>query len=297
MTNKGVIIALLISLVFNLISAQQKVIYNGKIFKTAEVLESQIGDSGETFSFYISEIDTGPNGNWAKRLDKLRSQGKEPHPDDIPKPLSLHLSIDFKKAFKFPITPEDSVFVNFSYAKEGVLEGKFNIEKMDKMKLSISNKDFDGLKNDKISVEEETRKISKLLQEGKISPDEAMKKIDALTKPMMDKLDNSAFMNQKTTEFKDNRPTYSMLFGDILNKTEGTPYEGNLHIIEFNTKRLIACFKGIHYVECTDVAKANNATKPCEKVETGLYPEHKVLRIEDISIIINAEFLNFYDNR
>lgn len=277
--------------------AQQDVTYNGKTFKQAEVIDVQIGNSGETFSFYISEIDMSPYGDWAKRLDALRQQGKEPHPDEIPRPLSLQLSVDFKRTFKFPITPEDSVYVSFSFVKEGIEENNFNTGEINKMNASMANTDISGLKDQKVSVEQEAQRISKLMQEGKLSPDEAMKQIEALTKPMIEKLDSSAMMNQETSEYENSKPTYSLLFGDSPNNSESTPFEGTLHILTFNSKRLVAYFSGVHYVECTDVTRANDASKPCEKVETGLYPDHKVLRIENVSIKIDTAFKSFLDNR
>lgn len=294
------IIKISVALVFCLnisLFAQQEVNYNGKIFKPAEVIETQIGTTGETFSLYISEIDMSPNGDWAKRLEKLRRQGKEPNPDEVPKPLSLDLTIDLKKTFKFPITPQDSVYINFSYVKENIEENIFNKAQIKKMSSSLSNTDVSSFKTQKVSIEEEAQRISKLLQEGKISPDEAIKKIEALTKPMTDKLNTSAIMNQENSEYKNSRSTYSILFVDSTNDTESTPYEGTLHIIEFNSKRLVANFNGVHYVECLDVVRKNNVSKPCEKEETGLFPGHKVLKKENISIKINTLFKDFSDNR
>ena len=280
-----------------IVSAQQHIIYNGQKFQPAEVIEAQVGGSGETFSLSISEIDISPNGDWAKRLDELRRQGKEPSAEERPKPRSLQLSVDFKRKFKFPITEDDSVSINFSYVKERILENQFNEEEVNKMNSAGSKTDISGLRSDKKSVEEEVKKISKLMQEGKLSPDEAMKKIEALTQPMLNTLENSAIMNQETEEFKENRSTYSILFGDSAGNTESTPYEGILYIIEFNSKRLRAYFKGTHFVECTDVARANDNSKPCEKVETGLYPEHRVLRTEAINIKIDTVIKFFFDNR
>ncbi|BAO75177.1 hypothetical protein WPG_0947 [Winogradskyella sp. PG-2] len=280
-----------------MLSAQQNVTYNGKTFKPAEVIETQIGNSGETLSFTISEIDMSPNGDWAKKISELQRQGKTYNPKDAPRPLYLSLSVDFKRRFKFPIAEEDSVSINVSYVKESMLENEFNEEEVNKMNSAVSKTDISGLKSDKKSVEEEVKKISKLMQEGKLSPDEAMKKIEALTQPMLNTLENSVIMNQETEEFKENRSTYNILFGDSAGNTESIPYKGTLHIIEFNSKRLRAYFKGTHFVECTDVARANDKSKPCEKVETGLFPNHKVFRVEDISITIDTNFKTFYDNR
>ncbi len=280
-----------------IVSAQQHVTYNDQKFQPAEVIEAQIGFRGETFSLSISEIDMSPNGDWAKKILELQRQGKRYNPEEAPQPLSLLLSVDFKRKFKFPITEEDSVYINVSYVKESILENEFNEEEVNKMNSAVSKTDISGLKSDKKSVEEEVKKISKLMQEGKLSPDEAMKKIEALTQPMLHKLENSAIMNQETEEFKENRSTYNILFGDSAGNTESTPYKGTLHIIEFNSKRLRANFKGIHFVECTDVARANDNSKPCEKVETGLYPGHKVLNVEAVTIVIDTHFASFRDNR
>lgn len=279
-----------------MLSAQQNITYNGKTFKPAEVIETQIGNSGETLSFTISEIDMSPNGDWAKKILELQRQGKRYSPEDAPQPLSLLLSIDFKRKFKFPITEDDSVYINVSYVKESILENEFNEEEVNKMNSVVSKTDISGLKSDKKSVEEEAKKISKLMQEGKLSPDEAMKKIEALTQPMLNTLENSAIMNQETKEFKENRSTYNILFGDSAANTESIPYKGTLHIIEFNSKRLRANFKGIHFVECTDVKRANDPSKPCKKVKTGLYPDHEVLKVENVSIKIDITFKVFLDN-
>ncbi|GAB5564709.1 MAG: hypothetical protein Wins2KO_17720 [Winogradskyella sp.] len=277
--------------------AQQNVTYNGKTLKPAEVIETQIGNTGETFSFYISEIDMSPYGDWAKRLDELRRKGKEPSADERPRPLSLQLSVDFKRRFKFPITPEDSVYISFSHIKEGIEENEFNEIEISKMNKAMENNDVSSLKTQKVDIEKEAQNIAKLMQEGKISPEEALKKIEALTKPMMDELDNIPMMNQESSEYKNNRPTYSILFGDSPSDTESWPFEGTLHIETFNANRLVAYFKGRHYVECTDVKRANDLSKPCEKVETGLYPEHKVLRIEAVYLKIDTKFKDFLDNR
>ena len=94
-----------------------------------------------------------PNGTWAKRLDELNRQGKKPRDDERPRPLSLQPSVDFKRAFKFPITPEDSVYVRFSYISEGIEAHKFNRVEANKMNTALANTDVDSFKEQKVSLE------------------------------------------------------------------------------------------------------------------------------------------------
>lgn len=276
--------------------AQQNVTYNGKTFKKAEVAIAQVGRFGESFSFNISEHDMSPNGAWAKQVRRLEKLGKTANPENAPKGYSLHLSVTFKNGFSFPIKPTDSVVISLSNIKYKLDENKFTeneINKIDIQKIEGEKEDFTSKKE---SMEAKGREIAQLMQDGKITPEEAMKRIEALTKPFIEEIEKSDMYNVSPEDYKESSH-YDILFGDSIENIEAIPFEGMLHIVEFNKNKLVAYIKGTHIVECTDVARQNSPSGECKQVTSTLDPRLKVLKEEPVYLSINSTFNEFRDNR
>jgi len=287
---------LTICLLAKMALAQQDVTYNNKNFKTSEVVKGAIGNTGKYLSFYIAEHDMSPNGPWAQEVKRLESLGQQANPKDAPKGLFLSLSINFENKIPFPIKPTDSIVVSLSGLKKDLAERAITdkeINAVDENKIDAEMNDF---QNKKVSVEAEVKKIAKLMQEGKISPDEAMKQIESLTKPLTEEIDKSYSQNLEFTNHED-KSQYSIGFADTNENIRTTIATGNLYIVEFNENKLIAYITGESIVECTDLERKNSPSKICEQVNSKLIPGFKVLKEEKVYLTINCTFNEFQDNR
>lgn len=296
MKNIQIICVVILFLLTNIAIAQQKVTYKNKSFKTSEVVRGAIGNTGKYLSFQISEHDMSPNGTWAQEVKRLQSLGQQVNPKDAPKGLFLSLSISFKNKIPFPIKPTDSIIVSLSSLKKDLAERAITDKELNALnqdKIDAEVKDF---QTKKVSIEAEAKKIAKLMQEGKISPDEAVKQIEELTKPLTEEIDKSYSQNQEYTNHED-KSHYSILFTDSNENIEAYIVTGNLHIVEFNENRLIAYITGDSYVSCTDVERKNSASKICEQIDSKLLPGAKVLKEEEVYLAINCTFNEFQDNR
>jgi len=277
--------------------SQQKVTYKAKNFGPAQVLEASIGNTGESFSFQIAEHDMGPNGPWAKEVRRLESQGIAANPEDAPKGYELLLSVSFQNAFKFPIQPEDSVFISVSDFKQGLMERaafEKDLNTLDKGRIASEK---NTLQSKKLSIEEKTRAISAQLQAGQISPQEAMKQIEALTNPLLEEVD-AAYATNIAPEEVEEKTNYSIIFMDTHESSQTHVFEGVLHIITFDKNKLVATLSGKHIVECMDVVRKNSPSpEACGQVQSSLSPQLKVLREEQVQLSINTAFERFTDNR
>lgn len=290
------IIVFLIALITTFSFAQQKVVYNSKAFKNSEVVKATIGNRGETMSFEISEHDMSPKGSWAKEVRRLESLGKIADPSKAPKGLSLILSVDFKRKFPFPIKPTDSIVIRMSDLKSNLLERSHQNKELAKVDDKGAKNEAKSLHSQKINIEAESRKIAKLMQQGKISPNEAMKRIEKLTKPILQQVDNSKNINQKVKEYKE-PSIYGITFSNTITNNEAKIVTGNLHIVEFTKNKLVAYISGEHIVECADVVRKNTTKKDCKKVASKHIPGHKVYKEEQVYLIINSTFNEFFDDR
>lgn len=296
MITTQIISFVVLSLFTNLTFAQKDVTYNNKSFKTSEVVRGAIGNTGKYLSFAIYEHDMSPNGPWAQEVKRLESLGLQPNPKDAPRGLFLNLSIDFENKIPFPIKPTDNIVVSLSSLKKHLVERAITEKKLNALNQNKIDAERNDFKTKKVSIEAESKEIVKLMQEGKISPDEAMKRIEELTKPLTEEIDKSYSQNQKFTNHK-NKSHYSISFADTNENIRAEIVTGNLHIVEFNENRLIAYITGDSIVECTDVERSNSPTKVCEQVNSKLIPGAKVLKEEKVYLTINCTFNEFQDNR
>ncbi|MGB5982020.1 MAG: hypothetical protein WBG46_07715 [Nonlabens sp.] len=276
-----------------ILHAQQNVTYGNKTLEPSQVLKTSIGNRGETFSFYISEHDMSPNGPWAKEVKRLQSLGKQVDPNDAPKGLSLHLSVYLKNGIPFPIKPEDSIVVSLSNIKKQRAENDYNEMQISKIDKQKSQKEGESLK---ASIEQEMKVLLKQMQEGKITPDEFANKLEALSKPVLNEIDNLEIMNHQIEEQED-QSYYDIVFFDTVDNIEANVLEGNLHIVEFNKNKLVAYIKGKHIVECTDVTRMNSPSRICKQVDSQLYPGLQVLKEGNVYLSIDSNFKEFQDNR
>ncbi|MEM6514713.1 MAG: ANTAR domain-containing protein [Bacteroidota bacterium] len=282
---------LLIFFLTGLLNAQFNVTYDGKTFKNPEVVKADIGNTMESFSLVIDEHDMSPNGPWAKEVRRLEKLGKRANPDDAPKGLSLILEVSFKNRFKFPIVPEDSVYVSVSNLRIGMAEYDSTSKQLNEIDGEQLKSEGETLAAKKLTVEEETKKIAKLMQEGKISPDEAFKRIEKLSQPLLEAVEQSSVSNI-TFEEQEEQNHYSIYFMDSNLDLEANAIDGTLHIIEFNQNKLVANFRGKHFVECTDVKRSNDKSSPCHK-PSKLYPGVSIYEEGDLFFSINSSFKEF----
>ncbi|MEM1003115.1 MAG: hypothetical protein AAGH46_10750, partial [Bacteroidota bacterium] len=179
--NKTILLILVLVLSVEVLSAQQQVRFNDTAFKgNLEVVQAQI--SNRSISLLLDEID--------KSDPKYQTDNCTTCPDGK----SLILDVDFKHGFKFPIEESDSVYVRLSNLQEGLAEYKFVSREINGYESSRNKAEEAQLKSNAEGIKEKSLAISKQLQEGKISPDEAQKQIMELMQPQMDALENSTTM-------------------------------------------------------------------------------------------------------
>lgn len=289
--------AFLLFLLANAVAnAQITVKYGNKIVKrNSEVLKASVGTYGDSFSFEISEHDMSPNGPWAKKVKRLEAMGKIVNPADAPKGLFLSLEVNFKNKFKFPIEPKDSVVLSLSTLKQNLLEKDFQDQQISGIDGGKMKSDANPLNQKKKSVEAEAKRISKLMMEGKMSPEEAGRKLEALANSMTAQTNAALAPVENLEEFKE-RSNYSLNFLDTNENIEADIFSGSLHIVEFNKKRLVAYIKGVQIVKCIDVKRQNDENSGCHKPSKFL-PGLDVFDESEVYISINTRFKQFDDFR
>lgn len=284
------ILILLITLSFSqcLIAQQQKVSAIGNRFNSnLEVVQAQI--SKETISLVLDEVD------------KSDPKYQTDNCTDCKDGKSLILDIDFKRGFKFPIEETDSVYVNLSNLQESLAEYQFASAEIRKYENSRNRLEENQLKSNAELIKEKSQAISKQLQEGKISPDEAQKQLMALMQPQMDALENSTAIKNinNIDEFEENRAIYSMHFYNDETLTEAETYSGYLYIKEFNKERFVAEYRGEVIEQCVEkrAASSTEEEQKCKSKPSQFLPETGVLSEGSGTIIINVVIKEFLYNR
>lgn len=287
---KALYIKILITLTFfqSTLMAQQTVIVNGQSFKSnLEIVQAQI--SRERIAIVLDEIDKSDPKYQTDNCSNCQD-GK-----------TLILDVDFKRGFKFPIEETDSVFVNMSYLQEGLAEYKFNTSELDQLENSRDKQEELNLQMNAEMIKKKSLEISRKMQEGSLTPQEAEKQLMALMEPQMKALDNSATMKNidNIDEYENNKSIYEMHFYNDENLTETKAFSGYLFIKEFNSKRFVAEYRGDIIEECVEKRKAKSADeeKKCGATKSQFLPQAKVLTEGSGSIIIDVNIKEFLNNR
>ena len=267
------------------IDAQQTVIVNGQPFKSdLEIAEAQI--SGETIMLRLYEID---KFNPKHEMDNCTecTDGK-----------SLDMDIEFNRGFKFPIEETDSVFIKVSHLQQGLEKHKHDSEQVQNSQNSINNSEVDAMRNKAEVIKEKGMEITKLLQEGKITPQEAEKQLLALTQPFSEDLDNSSVSNIEVKDYKESS-VYGFSFYNNETLTETKPFSGYLYIKEFNKERFVAEYRGEMIEQCVEkrAAQSSEEEKKCKSVSSQYLPDTKVLSEQSGGVYIDVSIKAFFDNR
>lgn len=267
------------------IDAQQTVIVNGEPFKSdLEIAEAQI--SGETIKIRLYEID---KFNPKHEMDNCTecTDGK-----------SLDMDIEFNRGFKFPIEETDSVFIKVSHLQQGLNMHKHDSEQVKNAQNSINNSEVDAMQNKAEVIKEKGREITKQLQEGKITPQEAEKQLLSLTQSFSQDLDNSSINNIEVKDYKESS-VYGFSFYNNETLTETKPFSGYLYIKEFNKERFIAEYRGEIIEQCVEkrATQSSEEEKKCKSVSSQYLPDAKVLSEGSGSLTINIKIKTFYNNR
>lgn len=265
--------------------AQQKVQVNGVTFKSnLEIAEAQV--SAESIMLRLYEID------------KFNPKYDMDNCTECPDGKSLDMDIEFNHGFKFPIKETDSVFIRVSNLQQGLAEYKHNSSQVNKAKNTINQTETNQLKTNADAIKAKGMEIAKLMQEGKISPQEAEKQLMALTKSFDEDFENSSVAKVQTEEFEE-KATYAFNFynNDNLSDTQG--FSGYLWIKEFNKDRFIAVFRGEFIEQCVEkrAAKSLGEEKKCKAKQSQYLPETKVLSEGTGSIFIDINIKEFLNNR
>lgn len=277
-----IIIGLLIN---SLTFSQQNVTINGSTFKTnLEIAEVQI--SKESIMLRLYEID------------KFNPKYEMDNCTDCPDGKSLDMDIEFNRGFKFPIIETDSVFIHVSNLQQGLAEYNHNTGQVEKAKNTINQAETNQLQNNAEAIKAKGMEIAKLMQEGKISPQEAEKQLMEITQSFNEDFDNSSVANIETEDYKE-KATYAFSFynNDTLSETQG--FSGYLWIKEFNKDRFVAVFRGDLIEQCVEkqAAKSVEEEKKCKAKKSQYLPETGVLGegSGEMTIIVNIK--DFMNNR
>lgn len=265
------------------VHSQQQVSYNGvSMNSNLEIAEAQI--SQEKIMLKLHEIDMTKH-----QMDNC---------DDCPTTKSLILDVDFTRSFKFPITESDSVYIRVTHLQKNLAENTHNFAQVNKMNNARNESEEIQIKSQVELMKTKGQEIAKLMQEGKISPEDAQKQLLALTEPYLDKMDNSAIANTESQEF-DEKSNFSIVFYNDDTKTETKPFSGYLYIKEFNEKRFVAEFRGFDIEQCVEkrIASSEEEKVKCTAVQSQYLPSTKVLREGSGSMSINMTIKKFLNNR
>jgi hypothetical protein len=265
--------------------SQQNIVINGTQFKSnLEIAEAQISKETIMLRFY--------------EIDKFNPKHEMDNCTECPDGKSLDMDIEFNRGFKFPIVETDSVFIRLSNLQQGLTEYNHNLGQLEKVKNGVSKTETNQLRNNAEAIKAKGMEIAKLMQEGKISPQEAEKQLLALTQSFNEDFDNSSVANIETEEYKE-KATYAFNFynNDTLSETQG--FSGYLWIKEFNKDRFVAVFRGELIEQCVEkrAAKSVEEEKKCKAMKSQYLPETGVLSegSGDMTIIVNIK--DFMNNR
>jgi hypothetical protein len=270
--------------------APTRVQYGGKSFKSFEVVEGSVGTDGTYLSVYLAEhaLASG-NAESVAAGDNL---------EGVPDGLYLQLEVSIPEGIKFPILPEHEVLIETSQMQA-------NTEEAEKLEQQYMQYDREQVEEERKirqanagDIRKKTMEITKKMQAGEISPEEAVAQIQALTQPMLDELDAAAGANTSMEEPED-QPTYSIKLMDTKNLTSSTIVFGRLTITRFDGEYFEASLNGAHVEECMERLAASSPANEarCRGFESSYVKDMRVMSEGTISVRIRVPIKSFIDGR
>lgn len=285
---KALLVVAVLCIAHNL--SAQRIQYGGKNFTNFAVLEGSIGDAGKHLEVYLAEHALpSDNANALTAGDNLKG---------VPDGYYLQLEVSFPDGVKFPILPEDEVLIETSDLEANVAEeanAREQFMEYDQEKVEQETKTLRASSRD---VAAKTKEITKKMQSGELSPEEAVKQIQALTQPLSDQVEESTASNLNFEEMEAGA-TFSIKLLDTKNLTESTIVSGRLFITRFDENTFEALLNGEHVVECMERLAASSAANEarCSGFESGYVKGLRVMSEGTISININVPIKSFNDGR
>jgi hypothetical protein len=277
--------------------SQQTVRYGEKTFGDCETIEALIGTYGETFTIYIAEHELRP-GYGGKYERSGGSIAGGDFIENMPKGYDIGIEVFFANGVKFPIRPEDEMEIDLSRIVNGLGDHNQLSDQIDKVDKGAMESEAKALTTKKLSAEEQARLIAEQLQQGKITPDEAMKKMEAIQNEMLAAVDNSGLANVSFEE-PEERSNYSIQFMDTKEQILARPLTGKLRIIRFDENVFEASFTGQHHVKCRErrAAVSPEEEAKCGSLKSKILPDTKVLEEGAVNFSINVNLKKFEDFR
>ena len=268
-----------------LIAQQYLQLSNMSFNQNPEILEAQISE--ETILLRVLEIDSRKYDN----IPNLSDCTNCPHGN------VLILEVDLQEKFTFPIGPNDPISLSWTYAQEGMAEYEHNIKQAEYFASRINAEKEQEIKQKNASITAQTQKISQQLKEGKISPQEAEKKIYALLKSQEEQVFSLPQMDFPEGEEIEEKANFTL---HLVNEDEQTTSEittGTLRIISFDSERIKLHLEGKLTTECTDNKQVSDESGKCSQVLSTFYPNRYVLKEENISLSLDLRLKEFLNNR
>lgn len=269
----------LVSFVFiSSLKAQQLISYDQNTFDECVIRDASVADKTISIRIYEKDIDH--------------------YSGDAPEGLGLLISVEFSDKIKFPITASDHVVIDMTRLQVNQQENQSLNSQVLKMDQEGLKKEAQSLQQEKKSVEELAREISQQMMEGKISPEDAANKIEALSSGMLNQIASSDAINAEVKEMAESNHC-SITFYDTIKLEEANMYSGELRILQFNEKVFEAQFRGEFYTECLEkrMASSSSNEKQCKGQESKSLPGLKVLKEGTSSGIVKFNILEFQNNQ
>ncbi|MEM6398350.1 MAG: hypothetical protein AAF741_18505 [Bacteroidota bacterium] len=268
------------------LGAQVNVTYNGTSFGACEIVKAGIGNTGESLSLIVSEINMDQ--------PELQSDNVE-----APENYQLLLEVSLPEGVPFPITAErkNQLTIGKSSIQHGIDDNQYFNDQMAANADQFEARAAAGraAQDDKQSIEERTKAIVAKMQSGELSVEEATKQLEVIMQEADALIE--AIPDQPDIEDLEEPALYSILFSDTRENVESQAVVGQLHISRFTETEFVATFTGQHVVECYNKRAVAATGSECSQVESSLMPGSDVLREEDVRISINVKLKEFNDFR
>ncbi|MEM8583291.1 MAG: hypothetical protein AAGF87_03425 [Bacteroidota bacterium] len=268
------------------VHAQVSVSYGDAVFGSCEIVRAGIGNTGESLSLVISEINMDRPELLSDNIDA---------PDNY----QLILEVSLPDGVPFPITSElrNQLTIDKSSIRHGMEDQAYFEAQMaaNADQFRVREQAAAAAQDDKASIEERSREIAMKMQSGEISIEEGTNQLEAI----MQEANTLIASIPEEPEIDDlaEPALYSIIFSDQRDDTESKPIEGQLLISKFTETEFVATFTGRHVVECYSARAVATSGDECTQVESALMPGTEVLTEGDISISIHVQLKEFNDHR
>ncbi|MTB50085.1 hypothetical protein [Lewinella sp. W8] len=267
----------------------QSIQYGGKSFTKFEVLEGSVGTDGKHISVYLAEYALPTEAGDIVKGDNL---------EGVPDGYYLQLEVNFPDGVKFPILPEDEVLIETSDQQANLAEEALLRGQMAEYDEEKGAREAGAMRMNAEEIAAKTKEISRKMQSGELSPDEAVRQIEALTQPLLEQVEASEAANLSIEEYVA-PATFAIKLMDTKNLTSSTIFSGRLSVTRFDENAFEASLNGEHVVECMERLTASSAANEarCRGVESDYVPGLKVMSEGTISVRIKVPLKEFNDWR